>query len=52
MYGVLFCKVFGLGITPNPLPFVKDSPHRGEAEGANTPGAIMGLGVHEAPTQG
>ncbi|KAL2093243.1 hypothetical protein ACEWY4_010555 [Coilia grayii] len=28
VYGVLFCEIFGLGITPNPLPFVKDSPHR------------------------
>ncbi|XP_063053458.1 receptor for retinol uptake stra6 isoform X2 [Engraulis encrasicolus] len=28
VYGVLFCKLFTMGISPNPLPFVKDSPHR------------------------
>ncbi|XP_041966179.1 receptor for retinol uptake stra6 [Alosa sapidissima] len=28
VYGVLFCKLFGLGISPSPLPFVKDSAHR------------------------
>ncbi|XP_030622257.1 receptor for retinol uptake stra6 [Chanos chanos] len=28
VFGVLFCKLFGLVMSPNPLPFTKDTHHR------------------------
>uniref|UniRef100_A0AAY4DEW2 Receptor for retinol uptake STRA6 n=1 Tax=Denticeps clupeoides TaxID=299321 RepID=A0AAY4DEW2_9TELE len=30
VYGVLFCKLFSLNTSPNPLPFIKDGKTRGE----------------------